>query len=83
VARHTSVLARQSGVLQLCETCRSCRIVDICGGGYIPHRYSAALGFSNPSVYCLDLTRLIDHVGVSLRDALARTGSAKSRTAVA
>ncbi len=81
VARHTAVLARQSGALQLCDTCRSCRIVEICGGGYIPHRYSAATGFANPSVYCRDLTRLIDHIGVSLGGALARVGSSASAAA--
>jgi uncharacterized protein len=81
VARHTAVLARQSGALQLCDTCRSCRIVEICGGGYIPHRYSAAMGFANPSVYCRDLTHLIDHIGVSLGGALARVGSSASAAA--
>jgi uncharacterized protein len=76
VARHTAVLARQSGALQLCDTCRSCRIVEVCGGGYIPHRYSAVTGFANPSVYCRDLTRIIDHIGGSVRGAVARAGSA-------
>jgi uncharacterized protein len=81
VAHHTAVLARQSGALQLSDTCRSCRIVEICGGGYIPHRYSAAAGFANPSVYCRDLTRLIDHIGASLHGALARAGSATATVA--
>jgi len=63
VAAHGAVLARQSGVNSLCEICRQCEIVDICGGGYIPHRYSASRGFANPSVYCTDLKRLINHIG--------------------
>lgn len=46
----------------LCGTCERCEIRDICGGGYLPHRYSASNGFDNPSVYCLDLWRLIAHI---------------------
>ncbi|MFJ5836698.1 hypothetical protein ACIQGO_07990 [Streptomyces shenzhenensis] len=37
------------------------------GGGYLPHRFSAADGYRNPSVYCADLEYLIRHVQGSLR----------------
>ncbi len=70
VARHAGVLARQSGALSLCDTCRACEIVEICGGGYIPHRYSAARTFDNPSIYCRDLTRLINHIGADMSAAI-------------
>jgi len=43
-------------------TCRSCPVVNVCGGGQFAHRYQAGAGFGNPSVYCADLRRLIEHV---------------------
>jgi len=46
----------------LCEECSSCSIRDVCGGGYLPHRYSRERKFDNPSVYCADLKKLILHV---------------------
>jgi uncharacterized protein len=57
-----SVADRQRGVEALSATCRSCDLVTICGGGYLPHRYSAANGFANPSVYCEDLQQIIRHI---------------------
>ena len=32
---------------------------EICAGGYLPHRFSRANRFDNPSVYCDDLKTLI------------------------
>jgi len=52
----------QQGAAGLCATCRACPVRGVCGGGYLPHRYSAANGFANPSVYCRDLMKLITHV---------------------
>jgi len=43
-------------------TCQACDLVRVCGGGYLPHRYSAANGFANPSVYCADLQHVIQHI---------------------
>ncbi|MFF1722632.1 FxsB family cyclophane-forming radical SAM/SPASM peptide maturase [Streptomyces sviceus] len=54
--------APEHGIGSLCAACRSCALVDICGGGLRAHRYGRAQGFANPSVYCLDLTRLIQHI---------------------
>ncbi|MEI4486947.1 radical SAM protein [Frigidibacter sp. MR17.14] len=54
----------------LCATCRACPINRICGGGYLSHRYSAARGFDNPSVYCNDLTKLISIVRRNVLDML-------------
>lgn len=45
------------------ETCKTCSLRPICGGGYLPHRFSSANGFDNPSVYCNDLKTLIRYVG--------------------
>lgn len=52
-------LAGQEG---LCHTCRKCELRDVCGGGYLPSRFSTHSGFDNPSIYCPDLTKLIQHV---------------------
>ncbi|WP_328934263.1 MULTISPECIES: FxsB family cyclophane-forming radical SAM/SPASM peptide maturase [unclassified Streptomyces] len=54
--------APEHGVGSLCATCRSCALVEICGGGLRAHRYGRGQEFANPSVYCLDLTRLIQHI---------------------
>ncbi|MFE7934632.1 FxsB family cyclophane-forming radical SAM/SPASM peptide maturase [Streptomyces sp. NPDC057456] len=61
-AAHPGFLAQRYGLDGLCRTCRHCRLVRICGGGLYGHRYRRDNGFDNPSVYCTDLTRLIDHV---------------------
>ena len=62
VLTHPGIAARQLGVDALAPACQSCRIRDVCGGGYYPHRYRAGSGFRNPSVYCADLLALIEHV---------------------
>lgn len=62
VAAHPGIAARQSGIEGLCATCRACPVVDSCGGGLYAHRYRTGSGFDNPSVYCADLMKLIDHV---------------------
>jgi uncharacterized protein len=69
---HEAVVARQNGVQALSATCLECPVRDVCGGGYYPHRYSAANGFRNPSVYCADLRFLIDHMGQRVREDVAR-----------
>jgi uncharacterized protein len=60
--RFSIVQVAQGGVAALCETCRACDLRDVCGGGYMPHRFSRERRFDNPSVYCPDLQRLIRHV---------------------
>ncbi|MET0392581.1 MAG: radical SAM protein [Chitinophagaceae bacterium] len=47
---------------KMCSKCASCPVIEICGGGYLPHRYSSKNGFNNPSVYCNDLLKLITHI---------------------
>ncbi|WP_159327201.1 FxsB family cyclophane-forming radical SAM/SPASM peptide maturase [Streptomyces tendae] len=64
---HPKLLHRQHGKEALAEQCRACPLVDVCGGGYLPHRFSEAQGYRNPSVYCADLEHLIRHVQGSLR----------------
>lgn len=52
------------------KKCSVCPVLEVCGGGYIPHRYSSENGFNNPSVYCNDLLRLITHIQNRIIDDL-------------
>lgn len=65
--RLPEIAARQMGIRALCAQCRECRFRQACGGGLYAHRYHAATGFTNPSVYCPDLMRLIDHIRKTVR----------------
>lgn len=65
------VLALTAKKSTLSKKCLKCQLVDICGGGYLPHRYSNAHGFDSESVYCTDLQILIDHIRVRLSSELA------------
>lgn len=62
------------------KKCLECQLFEVCGGGYLPHRYSAALGFDRESVYCDDLYSLISHIRSKVSShighlrALARNG---------
>jgi uncharacterized protein len=56
------VVARQLGSRSLSPQCRACQFLSVCGGGLYAHRYRSGTGFYNPSVYCPDLMRLIDHI---------------------
>ncbi len=62
--------------MPLAQTCRDCPEVMTCGGGYLPHRYSSARGFDNPSVWCADLLKLFAHIrsrlGVSIEETNER-----------
>ena len=71
VAQHPGILARQQGLAGLCQTCQECPVVTSCGGGLYTHRYRAATGFANPSVYCADLLKLITHISSRLPQAAA------------
>ncbi|MGR3931673.1 FxsB family cyclophane-forming radical SAM/SPASM peptide maturase [Streptomyces sp. BRA346] len=65
---HPKLRHRHDGKAALADQCQDCPLVEVCGGGYLPHRYSAARGYRNPSVYCADLEYLIRHVQGSLRE---------------
>lgn len=56
----------------LSDTCRSCDIVEICGGGALPHRFGNN-SFTNPTIYCGEMKRLIVHVKKRLSDSLAES----------
>ncbi|KUL46408.1 FxsB family cyclophane-forming radical SAM/SPASM peptide maturase [Streptomyces regalis] len=61
-ARHPGFQARGLGLDGLSAQCRACPVVSICGGGLYGHRYRSGSGFANPSVYCADLLKLIQHI---------------------
>ena len=83
-AGHPAIRARQLGMAGLSETCRQCPVVASCGGGLYVHRYRAANGFDNPSVYCADLEKIINHVQARLIPApSASTGTGATGTASA
>jgi uncharacterized protein len=42
--------------------CGGCLERETCAGGYLPHRYSRARRFDNPSVWCRDLLALFQHI---------------------
>ena len=60
----------------LCETCQSCLASEVCGGGYIPHRYSSEVrgvlrpGFENPTIYCDAIYGLVEHAYHRVRASL-------------
>jgi uncharacterized protein len=60
--RFSIVKALHGGVSALSGTCNACDLRDVCGGGYMPHRFSRDRRFDNPSVYCADLQKLIRHI---------------------
>ena len=51
-----------NGADRPCAICKDCREFLICGGGYLPHRFSRSRGFDNPSIWCKDLFRFVQHV---------------------
>jgi uncharacterized protein len=48
--------------IPLSAECQRCPESSVCGGGYMPHRYSKARGFDNPSVWCKDILKLLGHM---------------------
>ncbi|MFF7203567.1 FxsB family cyclophane-forming radical SAM/SPASM peptide maturase [Streptomyces sp. NPDC008141] len=66
-AAHPGVRAQRQGMNGLSDQCRACPVMEVCGGGLYAHRYRTPSGaedggFDNPSVYCADLLKLIQHV---------------------
>lgn len=68
VRHHPKLAHRGLGKAALAEVCQVCPLLEVCGGGYLPHRFSTAGGYRHPSVYCADLKHLIRHVHGSLRE---------------
>ena len=69
---HPAIMARQLGHNGLSETCKSCSLQRVCGGGLYAHRYRAGNGFMNPSIFCHDLSYLIRHIYHRVSNDVAR-----------
>lgn len=65
IAAHRRLLTREG----LSTKCQACSVVDICGGGSLPHRFGPN-GFNQPSIYCDELFALITHVRHRLSEDL-------------
>jgi uncharacterized protein len=44
------------------SACKSCKYLNVCGGGMPLHRWSKESGFENPSVYCNDQKMIIGKI---------------------
>lgn len=53
----------------LCNQCQACEVVDVCGGGSVPHRFGNG-GFENPTIYCREMKALVTHVRLRLAESL-------------
>jgi uncharacterized protein len=71
VTEHPGIIARQLGVIGLSQMCQDCRVRDVCGGGMYTQRYRPGTGFLNPSVYCPDLMKFIDHAAARVKQDLS------------
>ncbi len=67
IEAHRRLLRREG----LSAECRACLVVDVCGGGSVPHRY-AADGFDHPTVYCREMKALIAHARRRVGEALGK-----------
>ena len=74
IAAHRKRLQRDG----LCRQCQECPVVQICGGGSLPHRFGPK-GFDHPTVYCQEMLTLITHVRTRL-DGLLRSSKPASAT---
>lgn len=64
-----------AGALPTPRGCAGCREETTCAGGYVPHRYSRARGFDNPSVWCADIQAIFSHARALLAADAARTAA--------
>jgi uncharacterized protein len=71
IAAHRRLLTKTG----LSDECRNCEVVDICGGGSVPHRFGSG-NFDNPTVYCREMKAVVSHVQRRLENSLASTESA-------
>jgi uncharacterized protein len=56
------------------DACKACEYQKICGGGFIGHRWSPENGYNNPSVYCEDYKKIIDHISARLGETVSIAG---------
>jgi uncharacterized protein len=54
--------AARDASINLAAKCRQCKYMNVCGGGYLPHRFSKSNGYDNPSTYCDDLYAMYENM---------------------
>jgi len=54
------------------KKCLECEYLKICGGGFLPHRYSKKNGFDNPSIYCDDLFQTIRFIELDVKNEIEK-----------
>lgn len=52
------------------RTCQLCPFLTACGGGHIGSRWSKSNRFDNPSVYCADYIRILEHIWEKVSDRI-------------
>ncbi|MCF6205058.1 MAG: FxsB family radical SAM/SPASM domain protein [Methylococcaceae bacterium] len=57
---HRKLLSKKG----MSKKCLECDVLNVCGGGAVPHRFSG--DFDNPSIYCNELYALISHAKKTL-----------------
>ena len=62
---------------EVSEQCLNCPVYDICGGGFLGHRYSEEKGFDNPTMYCKDMVRLIAFIQNDILSSLPKESVAE------
>lgn len=55
---------------ELCNQCKNCPVENVCGGGFLGHRYSTEKEFDNPSVYCKEIIKIISHIQNKVIEAM-------------
>lgn len=65
---------------RLPTACKQCPVRDLCGGGFVVHRFSLSSGYDNPSIYCAALFSLATHA--YLRVAVDAAASENSSSLV-
>lgn len=63
---HRKLLSKKG----MSEKCLKCDVLNICGGGSVPHRFNG--NFYNPSIYCNELYKLITHVKEKLNEVIKK-----------
>lgn len=76
VLQQPAIQAQHRGLAGLAPVCQGCEVVSVCGGGLYAHRYREGHGFANPTVYCPDQLRLINHIRRRLSADVERLVSA-------
>lgn len=66
VQKHRLLLQKDG----LSDICKSCKVVEVCGGGSVPHRFSFENGFNNPTIYCDEMYSLIEHAQIKVMYSL-------------